>query len=293
MACASPRDVDDVGAHPAGGYAPAAKSPVSTGATMARVKLLSAMAFDVQTYEDRGVADPVIRVFGELPAYSQTFGLNRIYKGAQGTYEEVVLLVDPDGVVIWERPSRFIELRGEMFEDLFRATVTDRVEITSTGEHTLVFLLGGVEAGRVPVFIEAPQSVQAAGAEVFQDAAQTALKKGAIMWLTIPQRDGTSVSRAAWYVQQGAKLFVLTGPTEQELPNLEHCDVVDVTVKSKDVTAAIGQMRADVRVVDSSSEEFDRIANIGMGTRLNLADGQDALERWRERCTMVELTPQS
>lgn len=259
---------------------------------MARVKLLSAMAFDVETYESQGVADPVIRVLGELPASSQPFGLNRIYKGAQGVYEEVVLLVDPEGVVIWERPSRFIELRGEMFEDLFRATVTDRIEITSTREHTLVFLLGGAEAGRVPVFIAAPQSIRAAGADAFQEAAQAALKKGSIVWLTIPQRDGTSVSRAAWYVQQGAKLFVLTGPSEQELPNLEHADVVDVTVKSKDVHATIGQMRAEVRVVDNASEEFDRIANLGMGTRLNLADGEQALERWRERCTLVELTPQ-
>jgi hypothetical protein len=28
-----------------------------------------------------------------------------------------------------------------------------------------------------------------------------------------------------------------------------------------------------------------------MGTRLNLLDGQDALERWRSECVMVHLTP--
>lgn len=256
---------------------------------MARVKLLSAMAFDLRRLEDEGIGDPVIRVLGELPAASQPFGINRVYKGAQGTYEEVIILVDPDGVVVWERPSRFIELRGEMFEDLFRDRIDEDVQIESTGEHTVVFLVGGSEAGRVPVFIDAPESLRHAG--VLPDAAETALKKGSILWLTIPQRDGTTLSRPAWYVQQGKKVFVLKGEGEQELPNLEHCDVVGVTVKSKEVKATIGVMDATVRVIDNASDEFDRIAALGLGTRLNLRDGDAALERWRSTCTLVELSP--
>jgi hypothetical protein len=256
---------------------------------LSRVKLLSAMAYDRETYETQGVADPVIRIFGEFPATARPFNVNRVYKGAQGVYEESMLLIDPDGLVVWERDPQLIELRGMMFEDLFRSPVKADLRIESPDEHTLVFLLGGTEVGRIPVFIDAPQSVRSAG--VLPDAAEAALKKGSILWLTIPQLDGSEVSRPAWYVQQGRKVFVVKGGREQELPNLENCDVVTMHVKSKDVKASIGELPMSVRVIDNASDEFDRLATLGMGTRLNLPDGDGALDRWREECVVVELTP--
>ncbi|MFW5933341.1 MAG: hypothetical protein ACOCT8_01280 [Actinomycetota bacterium] len=253
-----------------------------------RVKLLSGMAYDLETYRTSGVADPVIRVLGELPALSQPFALNRVYQAPQGYYEEVLVLADPDGQVIWESQPRVIELRGEMFEDLFEQEVRDRVEITSLEEHTLAFYLDGRLEARVPVFIDAPHSARGAG--VLMEAAETALKKGSLCWVTIPQPDGSPVTRPAWYVQQGQRLFMLTGPDEQQLPGIDRAAQVTLTVKSKDVKATIGEMPADVRVVEDP-DEFEQIANLGMGNRLNLKDGQDALERWKRTCTMVELTP--
>jgi hypothetical protein len=253
------------------------------------VQLLSAMAFDKHTFDTEYFADPVLRVLGELPAMSQPFQLDRVYKGPQGTVEEVVLLLDPNNTVIWQRPGKYLELRGMMFEDLFRMEVTQDIEITSTGEHAMVFLVDGEESGRIPVFIEAPESLKASG--VAGDAASAALKKGSIMWVTIEQPKGGEVTRPAWYVQQGTKLFVLTGPDEQQLPNIASSDAVKVTVKSKDVKAAIAEAPADVRVIENDSDEFAKIATLGMGNRLNLKDGEAAADRWKQTCTMVELTP--
>lgn len=258
---------------------------------MPYVELLSAMAYDLATFEEQGYPDPVLKLPGELPARPRPFGLNRVYKGSQGQYEESILILDKDDVVVWQRPWRFIELRGEMFEDLFRSRVDADFELESADEHQLVFLIDGGEIGRIPLFVDAPESAAATG--TLGDAAETALKKGSIMWLTIPQPDGSLATRPAWYVQQGRKLFVIKGEGEQELPNLENNESVDVTVKSKEVKAAIGTMPATVRVVDNGSDEFDRIAALGMGTRLNLLDGEDALERWRTSCKLVELTLQA
>ena len=252
------------------------------------VELLSAMAYDLATFEDDGYPDPVLKIPGELPARARPFGINRVYQGAQGRYEESMLILDPQDRVLWQRPWKYIELRGEMFEDLFVSRFGTEVEIADPGEHRLVFLVDGAEIGRVPLFIEANESAQAVGVVV--DAAETALKKGSIMWLTIPQPSGGSVTRPAWYVQQGRKLFVIKGPDEQELPHLEDNSRVVVTVKSKEVKAALGTMQADVRVVDNDSDEFDRIAALGMGNRLNLKDGEAAAERWKTTCKMVELT---
>lgn len=257
---------------------------------MSRVKLMSAVAFDLDTFESSGVADPVIRVLGELPARSQPFGIHRVYKGPQGVYEEVLALADPGGTIIWESQPRVLELRGMMFEDLFRREVRDRVPITALGEHTLVFYLDGQLTGRIPVFIDAPESVHGAG--VLLEAAETALKKGSICWLTIPQAGGGEVVRPAWYVQQGQKLFVLKGDGEQQLPGLEAAASVTLTVKSKDVKATIGTIPCDVRVVTDEAE-FERIAGMGLGTRLNLPDGDRALQRWKDTATIVELTPRA
>lgn len=252
------------------------------------VKLMSAMAADVETRERTGVPDPVLVVRGELPGHARPFDLHRVYQGAQGVYEEVVVIADPDDYVIWETEPRNVELRGQMFEDLFRRRVSDPIPISSTGEHSLGFYLDGGLVGRVPVFIEAPDSARHAG--VLMEASEQALKKGSILWVEIPQPDGSIATRPAWYVQQGQRLFVLTGEGEQQLPNIDRVDVVRMHVRSKEVRSLIGEMDADVRVVDDA-EEFERIATLGLGERLNLPDGQDALGRWKDTCTMVELAP--
>lgn len=256
---------------------------------MASATLLTAIAFDKATFEKDGLADPIIRTLGELPASSQPFELNRVYKAPQGVVEESVLLLAPDGrTVLWQRKHKKIELRGEMFEDLFRSSITEKIELTEHGEHTLVFLVDGQEAGRIPVWVEAEGSVIQSGA--LPDVIQAGLSKSSIIWLSIPQLDGSMQHRPAWYVHQGTKVFVLKGGTEQSLPNLENADVVDVSVKGKDVKAVIGTVKADARVVPNDTDEFESVAKLGLGTRLNLPDGEGALARWRNECTLVELS---
>jgi len=254
------------------------------------VELLSAMAYDAATFDEQGYPDPVLKVVGELPGTSRPFHVNRVYKGAQGRYEESILILDGDDVVVWQRPWRFLELRGQMFEDLFRDTIRTPVEIADAQEHRLVFLIDGAEIGRVPLFIDAEQSAKALG--VVGDAAQTALKKGSIAWVSIPQPDGGSVTRPVWYVQQGKDLYLIKGGGEMDLPNIERTTRVDVHIKSKDVKAEIGIIPADVRVVESDTDEWDKVAALGLGKRLNLLDGSDALDRWRNDATMVALTLQ-
>lgn len=256
---------------------------------MARVDLLSGVVFDLATYDETGAADPAIYVRGELPGTARGFGVHRVYQGAQGTYEEALLLLDPDDVVIWERPYRYIRLRGEMYEDRFLNRFPGGVKVESVEQHSLVLLVEGQEIGRIPVFIEAPDSAQGAGA--LDEAVEKGLQKSAVVWITIPQPSGGEVCRPAWFVQDGSSVYVLTGPDEQQLTNIDRADEVTLHVKSKDVYAAIGDVPASVRVVPNDSDEFSRIATEGLGTRLNLPDGSDALERWRRTCALVELTP--
>lgn len=257
---------------------------------MSRVTLLSAMAFDKATHDETGGADPVIRVYGELPAVAQPFGVHRVYKGPQGSYEEAMLLLDPDGLVIWERPYTMMELRGEMFEDRFMHFFKPDVKIASSGEHALVFLIDGGEAARIPVFIDAPESLASTG--VVDEAMKKSFQKGALLWLSIPQKDGTTAHRPAWYVFDGGNIYVIFGgPDEQQLPNLADCDQVKVNIKAKDIKATIAVVDAAVSLVPNDSDEFAKIATLGLAARLNSTDGRGAADRWRETCQMAKLVP--
>ncbi len=258
---------------------------------MLRVQVLQAVVFDHASWDrETGTIDPAIVVRGELPSHAQPFGVDRVYRGPQGYYDESFALVGPSGEVVYEHPYARVHLRGEMFEDRFRDVVDAEIELNSPEEHALVFLMNDIEVGRIPVFIDAPESVTAAG--VLDDVVASTLKKSDIIWLTIPQPGGADVTRPAWFVYQDDKVFVLTGPDEQDLTNIDQADEVTLTVRSKDDRSQIGELPARVRVVDNDSDEFERVAQSGVGNRLNLNDLPDAFERWRETCTLVELTPQ-
>ncbi len=258
---------------------------------MLHVEVLSALVFDHESWDrDSGTVDPVIVARGELPGRARPFVVDRIYRGPQGYYDESFVLLGPDGSEVYHHPYARLTLRGEMFEDRYRDVVRDRVTVSSADEHRLLLLVNDREVGRIPVFVDAPESATAAG--VLGDALDATLKKSAIIWLDIPQPDGGRLRRPAWFVYQAGKVYLLTGPDEQELTNIDSAAEVTLIARSKEDRSRIATVPASVRVVERDSDEWERIAHLGLGTRLNLPDGDAALDRWRTTCTMVELTPQ-
>ncbi|MGH3443162.1 MAG: hypothetical protein ACRDUY_14200 [Nitriliruptorales bacterium] len=260
---------------------------------MPQVELLSALVFDHETWDEAaGAIDPAIRVRGDLPGYPRAFVVDRVYRAAQGWYDESFALLDPDGEVVHQQDYARISLRGQMFEDRFRDVVRPEAQISGAGDHTMVFLIADRAVGRIPDFIVAPDSTEAAG--VLGDALEATLKKSAIVWLQIPQPRGGSVVRPAWFVYRDGRVFVLTGPDEQDLTNIDQAEEVTLIARSKEIRSRIGSVPAAVRIVDRESDEFDEIAQLGLMTRLNLPDGMEAaLARWKDSATLVELTPQT
>ncbi|MDQ4130251.1 MAG: hypothetical protein M3133_04570, partial [Actinomycetota bacterium] len=259
---------------------------------MPYVELLSAIVFDHASWDAAtGTINPAIVVRGELPAGAEPFVVDRVYQGPQGAYDESFALLDPRGDVVHQHGWGRVTLRGEMFEDRFRDVVRAHVAVANAEEHALVLLVNDYEVGRIPVFIEAPDSAVAAG--VLADVLDATLKKSAIVWLTIPQPQGEPITKPAWFVYQGGKVYVLTGPAEQDLTNIARAGEVTLTARSKEVRSQIASVPAHVRVVSNDSDEFDQVIQVGLTTRLNLPDGDAALERWKQTCTLVELSPQA
>jgi hypothetical protein len=255
-----------------------------------RVQVLQAVVYDHDRFEQTGEIDPAIVVRGEFPAHSRPFVVDRIFRGPQGVYDEAFALVAPDGTVLYHHDWARVTLRGQMYEDRFRDVVRSEVELTSEDELMLVLLMNRQEVGRIPVFVDAPESAIATGA--LPDAVEAALKKSTILWVRIPQPDGGEITRPAWFVHQDAKVYLLTGPEEQDLPNIAEADKVTLVVRSKEDRSQIGAIPSAVRVVDNDAEEFEKIGESAVSLRLNLKDLPDALERWKATATMVELTPE-
>jgi hypothetical protein len=266
---------------------------------MARADLHDALVIDHEIYEasqvDPTLLDPIVRTAGGLPGPAQPFTVVRAYQGPQGAYGEYFTIIDRTGREVARSQVRRIALRGEMFEDAFSTTLRD-IQLHDGGEHTAAFFVDDVQVGAIPVFVESAQGgdPRVAAEETFTKA----LQKGAVLWLTVPQpaehgrrQQPAEHTQAIWFVFDKGKVYVLSGPTEQQVPNLAAAEQVIVTARSKDLRSAVSRVEATVRVVDKADEDWERIARTGLGKRLNLRDGDGALERWKEHCLLIELTP--
>lgn len=283
---------------------------------MARADLHYALVLDREIYEasqvDPDLLDPVVRLEGGLPGPARPVAVLRQYQGPQGYYREQFTLTDPDGHELYRSPPRRISLEGEFSEDGFRTLVEDLI-LSESGEHTARFFIDGDEAGSVPVFVEAGHGGSLR--TMVQETFGAALKKGDIMWVTLPGRGDrrtgvqlfrgvlkgrdrspqTTRSQAIWFVWDNDTVYVLDGPddpTEQHVPGLAHSREVELTVRSKDIRSAVAQVSASVRRVPTDSDEWDHIANKMLSARLNVADEDEALARWRRQCHILALTPQ-
>lgn len=268
---------------------------------MSRADLHSALVLDRDIYRasrvDPELLDPVVLTTGGIPGTARPIIVVRAYQGPQGFYTEHFTITDAEGNEVARSHKQRIHLSGEAFEDETE-TVLSGVRLHSGGEHTATFFIDDEEIGSIPVFVESSQGgdPRVAAEETFTKA----VKKGAVVWLTVPQPAGPKRRRSAgevhhtqpvWFVFDAGKLYVLNGPTEQQVPNLNNVSEVRLTARSKDLRSKVSDVRARVRVVPTDDPRWEKVATTGLGKRLNLPDGDGALERWRTNCTLLELTP--
>lgn len=260
---------------------------------MSRADLHFAMVIDRELYEasqvDPTLLDPIVRVEGGLPGVARPIAVVRDYQGPQGHYTEYFVLRDRSGRVLATSAERVVQLSGEMDENRF-VDYLDGILFENGAEHGAVFYINDDEVGSIPVFIESGLGgdPDVAARETFAKA----LQKGAVLWLTVPTPKGKPHTQPVWYVFEGGKVYVFTGPTEQQVPGLPDATRVEITARSKDLRSAVSRVPATVARIPADDERFDRIVRAGLGRRLNLPDGDGAAERWKQQCVLVELTPQ-
>jgi hypothetical protein len=217
------------------------------------------------------------------------FVVQRSYTGAGGWYREAMALLAPNGDLVWRSGEQAITLRGSNKIDTFTDEVHG-VVVDSDDDHELALLVGGDEVGRVPLAVldEDPPYPTGSDAAVLDEA----LKKSTVVWIEVPGEGGTG-GRAvpAWYGTLDGRVYVLTGGSEQHIPGLAEADRVVLVARSKELQSLVAEVEASARVVPAADPLFARVVPVLLPRRLNLRDGEQAAERWRKECTLVELTP--
>jgi hypothetical protein len=120
---------------------------------------------------------------------------------------------------------------------------------------------------------------------------QESLKKSTIIWLRWPTQSGTQ-TMPVWFVydQKANRIFVLSGERQQTIPGAESLREVDVIFRWKGKNARVGEVPASVRALEPGPE-WDEIAEKVAEKRLNIPGlPEDTARRWRDECTLLELT---
>lgn len=212
----------------------------------------------------------------------------RKLSGPGGMYIDASEILDKDGSVL-NLIERKYELEGESLiqdiVDVFR----DVVFPSGPGKYTLRYYVYDDHMLDTP--FEVVQSDPPYGA-IVPGPVDAALSKSTIAWVTVPQDDGSSSTKAVWYGYEEGRIFILTGTGEQEIPGLaESSRHVKLIVRSKDIQSKVGEVTCVTQVVPKD-KDWERIArDILLGRRLNLHDGEKAVDRWKKDCEIVQLTP--
>lgn len=239
---------------------------------------------------------------GRHGSVAQPFVCMRRLAGPGGTYIDAVEIVDADGRTLGAWEKRF-ELDGDSKPRTLATEFRD-VAFPAAGTYAMRYAIFDDIVGSFP-FSVVQEDGPAAG--IVPGPLDAALGKSTIVWLSFAEpvvmgaeTTGKPVKRPTyqaqrdwpvWYGYEDGRIFVLTGPGEQPIPGLVEARCVWLTARSKDVQSRVATAECTVQIL-RKGPEWDRIArDLLIGRRLNLTDGDRALDRWRDECEIVLLTP--
>lgn len=235
---------------------------------------------------DAGDGDTVALEVDGPPGTARPFTVHRAYTGPSGRVIEQVAVLDADGNELAASPAMPLTLHGP---ETPSGTTTrfDRVPVPDARPVTVVCRVEDAVLGDVEVPVTVPGGGDLAVAA--RETMERTLKKSTIIWVAADDPPGPT--RPAWFVVDDGRVYVLTGPNEQDLVGLPEARRARLLVRSKDVRSLVGDIPADVERVPADDPRFDRFLATAVTRRLNLPDGDAAAERWRREATLLELTP--
>lgn len=238
---------------------------------------------------------------GSAGSTAHPFIVVRTISGPGGVYIDAVDVVDADGRSLGIYEKQF-ELNGESKP---RTVVSEirGLSFPRPGTYTLQYMVYDDVVGNFPFSVV---QQDAPGAGIVAGPLDAALSKSTIAWLTFgeskepnPLTSGHSVKTPLykngeqlpiWYGYEEGRVYVLSGPEEQQVP-LEAGSSVRLVARSKDKRSRVAEAECSVEKL-AKDAEWERVArDLLVGRRLNLRDGEGAVNRWKETCEIYVLSP--
>ncbi|WP_034591240.1 hypothetical protein [Hamadaea tsunoensis] len=120
---------------------------------------------------------------------------------------------------------------------------------------------------------------------------EEAAKKAAVAWLGF----GDGPAYAVWCMPLDGKLYIVTGPGEQDVPGL--VDAVEAGLPARltlrgDHGGSIVTFTAEPRGLHGNDTEWETVAPQLAGKRLNaIGTTDEVVARWAAECMIVAITP--
>lgn len=111
-------------------------------------------------------------------------------------------------------------------------------------------------------------------------------KKSGLVWVTYDGR-----AHPVWHEWVPDAVCVVANGGEQPLPDIQSQKTVTLVLRSKTNRHLVAEAEATVEVVTPDSEHWEVVTTALRTGRLNLADRDDAIERWSRESQVVRLIP--
>lgn len=230
------------------------------------------------------------------------FVVLRRLSGPGGLYIDACEIVDPQGEVVASRTwrgkvvstveTRILAAWEKKFEldgESIPSDIVDEVRglrFPRPGEYSLRYSIYDDHVADIPFTVLAQEPPYAA----VPGPLDAALSKSTICWVSVPHPDGP-LTKPVWYGYQDGKVYVLVGPDEQDVPGLTETTRATVSARSKEKQSLVSETECLCWVLDKDPAWDALTRDVLIGRRLNLHDGEKALDRWRQTCEIVALTP--
>lgn len=267
---------------------------------MAQVTIHSFRVSDRVLVETEPDAGDIV-FLGSAGKTAYPFVVARTLSGPGGTYIDACDVIDADGASVATIERKY-ELDGHSKP---RQIISEfrNIAFPSPGTYTLQYSVYDDVVGNF-AFRVVRQDSPATG--IVPGPLDAALSKSTIVWIKIPsdapkiakkKRSGpppqylAGESFAVWYGYENGRIYVLVGEGEQQVPGLLERTSVTVVPRSKVKQSGLVEVECGVEILPKDAAWRTLASDVLLGRRLNLTDGDAAIERWFKTCEIVSLTP--
>jgi hypothetical protein len=261
-------------------------------------ELVFANVVDQRLYLAQGrEAPPGIYVL-TLPGRALPFTAYRAWKVPTGFVAEEIRLTAPSGTLAHRWGPNVRRMVGTMDLTIEQDVIEDAL-LAEAGTYVASFIVDDQILGEIelPVYLQEPE-------KTLPKHIEDGLKRSDVIWVgpAVPheslrgRRGESRRSVPAWFAYRQGKIYLLSqrepGGQEQTIPGLGADPELTVITRRKGRETSLDRFTASVRVIPPGDPDYEQALGVLADRRRSrVGPPQDSIARWRDTCTVAELTP--